>query len=109
MLINNSSVIRTKSFNQFCDRYSELFREQATPTTLPFVRATKLEFEKRFWIIWAIYFVGFCLSVFDHTPFIAALRHLIAPSITPGSLDADRFAQIVIGIGALLVFLSAAL
>ena len=78
-------------------------------TTLLSVRATKLEFEKRFWIIWAIYFVGFCLSVFDHTPFIAALRHLIAPSITPGSLDADRFAQIVIGIGALLVFLSAAL
>ena len=109
MLINNSSAIRTKSFNQFCDRHSELFREQAAATTLPFVRATKLEFEKRFWIIWAIYFVGFCLSVFDHTPFIAALRHLIAPSITPGSLDADRFAQIVIGIGALLVFLSAAL
>jgi protein-S-isoprenylcysteine O-methyltransferase Ste14 len=76
---------------------------------LPFVRATKFEFEKRFWIICAIYFVGFFLSVFDHTPFIAALRHLIAPSITPGSVDTERFARPVIMFGALLVFLSAAL
>jgi hypothetical protein len=41
-------------------------------TTLPSVRATKFEFEKRFGIICAIYFVGFFLSVFDHTPFIVA-------------------------------------
>jgi hypothetical protein len=41
--------------------------------------ATKFEFEKRFWIICAIYLVAFLLSVFDHTPFIVALRHLIAP------------------------------
>jgi hypothetical protein len=41
------------------------------------VRATKFEFEKRFWIICAIYFAGFSCG-FDHTPFIAALRHLIA-------------------------------
>jgi protein-S-isoprenylcysteine O-methyltransferase Ste14 len=73
------------------------------------MRATKFEFEKRFWIICAIYFVGFFLSVFDHTPFIVALRHFIAPSITRGSVDADTFARVVIAIGALLVFLSAAL
>jgi protein-S-isoprenylcysteine O-methyltransferase Ste14 len=73
------------------------------------VRATTFEFEKRFWIFCAIYFVGFFLSVFDHTPFTVALRHWIAPSITPGSMDAERFAQAVFGIGALLVFLSAAL
>jgi len=36
------------------------------------MRATKFEFEKRFWIICAIYFVGFFLSVFDRTPFTAA-------------------------------------
>ena len=78
-------------------------------TTLLSVRATKFEFEKRFWIICAIYFVGFCLSVFDHTSFIAALRHLIAPSITPDSVDSATFARVVIAIGALLVFLSAAL
>ena len=68
------------------------------------MRATKFEFEKRFWIICAIYFVGFCLSAFDHKPFIVALRHLIAPSIARGSIDAEIFARVVITIGALLVF-----
>ena len=67
--------------------------------------ATRFEFEHRFWIICAIYFIGFSLSVFDDTPFIVALRHLIAPS----SVQAATFARIAIGIGALLVFLSAAL
>jgi protein-S-isoprenylcysteine O-methyltransferase Ste14 len=85
------------------------FARDAAATTLPSFRATKFEFEKRFWIICAIYFAGFCLSVFDHTPFIVALRHLITPSIARGSVDADTFARVVITIGALLVFLSAAL
>lgn len=71
--------------------------------------ASKFEFEKRFWIISAIYLVGFLLSVFDDTPFILALRHLIAPSITRGSSDAAAFARIVIATGALFVFLGAAL
>ena len=71
--------------------------------------ASKFEFEKRFWIISAIYLVGFLLSVFDDTPFILALRHLIAPSITRDSSDAAAFARIVIATGALFVFLSAAL
>jgi protein-S-isoprenylcysteine O-methyltransferase Ste14 len=89
------------SFNQFVtDRAA---------ATLPAVRATKFEFEKRFWIICAIFFVGFFLSVFDHTSFIAALRQSIVPSIARESVDADRFARAVIAIGALLVFLSAAL
>ncbi|PYK23281.1 MAG: hypothetical protein DME59_17430 [Verrucomicrobia bacterium] len=73
------------------------------------MRATRFEFEKRFWIICAIYFAGFFLSVFDHTPFIAALRHLIAPSITAGSADAERFARIIILLGSPLVFLAAGL
>jgi protein-S-isoprenylcysteine O-methyltransferase Ste14 len=88
---------------------SESFCEQAGVITVRSVCATKFEFEKRFWIICAIYFVGFFLSVFDHTPFTVALRHLIAPSIAPGSPDAGRFARTVITIGALLVFLCAAL
>jgi hypothetical protein len=41
------------SLNQFCDRNSESFREQAVAAILPFLRATKFEFEKRFWIICA--------------------------------------------------------
>lgn len=73
------------------------------------MRATKFEFEKRFWIICAIYFIGFAFSGVDHTSFIAAVLHLVAPSITHGSPEAERFARIVISIGALLVFLTAAL
>jgi protein-S-isoprenylcysteine O-methyltransferase Ste14 len=73
------------------------------------VRATRFEFEKRFWIICAIYLVGFLLSVVDDTSFISAVRHLIAPSITRGSPDAAAFARIVIVTGASFVFLSAAL
>jgi protein-S-isoprenylcysteine O-methyltransferase Ste14 len=73
------------------------------------VRATRFEFEKRFWIICAIYFAGFFLSVFDHTPFIVALRHLIARSIVRGGPETEIFARIVILAGALLVFLTAAL
>jgi protein-S-isoprenylcysteine O-methyltransferase Ste14 len=81
----------------------------AAAATNATVRASRFEFEKRFWIISAIYLVGFLLSVFDDTSFIVALRHLIAPSITRGSWDAAAFARIVIVTGALFVFLSAAL
>ncbi len=73
------------------------------------VRATRFEFEKRFWIICAMYLAGFFISVFDHVPFIVALRHLIAPSIVPGQPQAVMFTRIVIAAGALLVFLSAGL
>jgi protein-S-isoprenylcysteine O-methyltransferase Ste14 len=72
------------------------------------VRATKFEFEKRFWIISAIYLAGFFLSAVDHTTFIVALRHLIAPSIIPGSREAEMFARTVILAGAFLVFLAGA-
>lgn len=73
------------------------------------MRATKFEFEQRFWVITAIYFAGFGFSAVDHTPFILALRQLIAPSVGRGSAEAENFARIVIVIGALLVFLSAAI
>lgn len=73
------------------------------------MRASKFEFEQRFWIIAGIFAIGFSLSAFDHTDFIAALRHLIAPSIAPHSQPALMFNRIVIAAGALLVFLTAAL
>jgi protein-S-isoprenylcysteine O-methyltransferase Ste14 len=73
------------------------------------VRATAFEFGKRFWIICAIYLVGFCLSNFDHVPFMAALRHLIAPSVAGGGPQAIMFTRVVIGSGALLIFLAAGL
>jgi len=81
----------------------------AAAATNATVRASRFEFEKRFWIISAIYLVGFLFSVFDDTSFIVALRHFIAPSITRGSWDAAAFGRIVIATGALFVFLSAAL
>ena len=59
------------------------------------MRATKFEFEYRFWIISGIYFFGFALSAVDHTPFSVALRHLIAPSIVPGSPEAAMFSRMV--------------
>ncbi|MGH8100512.1 MAG: methyltransferase family protein [Chthoniobacterales bacterium] len=73
------------------------------------MQATKFEFEKRFWIIATIYFVGFALSGVDPTPFTAALRHWIAPGIGRGGAEAKLFSQIIISVGTLLVFLTAAL
>jgi protein-S-isoprenylcysteine O-methyltransferase Ste14 len=73
------------------------------------MRATRFEFEYRFWIICAIYFVAFALSIFDHTPFIIALRQLIAPGSASHTPEAATFARVVIAIGAALVFVSAAL
>jgi len=73
------------------------------------MRATKFEFERRFWIIMAIYFAGFVLSGNDHATFIVWLRHLIAPSIQRGTPEAETFARILIAVGALLVFLAAAI
>jgi len=73
------------------------------------VRAAAFEFQKRFWIICAIYFVGFCVFNFDHVSFTVALRKAIAPSIVDGSPQAIMFTRIVIGAGALLIFLAAGL
>ena len=72
------------------------------------MRATRFEFERRFWIIAAIYFAGFSFFRFDIGA-IAAVRHLVAPSIAPGSAQAGTFSRIIITAGALLVFLTAAL
>lgn len=71
------------------------------------VRATKFEFEHRFWIITAIYFAGFALSAIDHTSFIVWIRYLVAPSIGRETPEAEAFARCVIVTGALLVFLAA--
>jgi protein-S-isoprenylcysteine O-methyltransferase Ste14 len=84
-------------------------QRRAAAATNAAVRATRFEFEKRFWIICAIYLAGFCLSAFDQVPFIVALRHLIAPSIARGEPQAIMFTRIVIVAGALLVFLAAGL
>lgn len=74
-----------------------------------FVRGSRFEFEQRFWIIMAIYFAAFALSAIDHVSFIVWLRHLIAPSINRGTTGAETFTRVVIAIGALLVFVAAAI
>jgi protein-S-isoprenylcysteine O-methyltransferase Ste14 len=73
------------------------------------MHATKFEFEQRFFIIGAIYAVGFFLSAFDPIGATTELRHLLAPSLSPGSATATNFNRAVMTGGALLVFLSAML
>ena len=72
------------------------------------VRATRFEFEYRFWIIAAIYALGFSFSRLD-TSAIAALRHLLAPGIGSNRHAAASFARTMIAAGALLVFAAAIL
>jgi protein-S-isoprenylcysteine O-methyltransferase Ste14 len=71
------------------------------------MQATKFEFERRFWIIAAIFLVGFLLARFDATGVLCTLQHLLAPHATGARATTIR--QIIIGIGALLVFAAAAL
>ena len=101
--MTDSSPIGSKIFQTICIAAGGGCRHNSC------VRATSFEFKHRFWIICAMYFTGFVLSAVDHTPFIVALRHIIAPSIERGSAESEMFARIVILSGALLVFLSAAL
>jgi protein-S-isoprenylcysteine O-methyltransferase Ste14 len=101
-------VERTAS--PICDRSQGLETDVESCDDLFFgMRATKFEFERRFWIICVVYFVGFWLSYFDHVSLITGLRHLVASSIAQGSLEAENFKRWIIGGGALLVFLAAAL
>jgi protein-S-isoprenylcysteine O-methyltransferase Ste14 len=73
------------------------------------MQATKIEFERRFWFIMAIYFVGFSLILVDHLPFIVWIRRLIAPSIARNTAEAEMFTRIATVIGAIFVFLAAAI
>ena len=57
----------------------------------------------------AIYLIGFSLNGVDRTLFIVWIRHLVAPSIARNTATAELFARIAIGIGALLVFVAAAI
>jgi protein-S-isoprenylcysteine O-methyltransferase Ste14 len=71
------------------------------------MRATKFEFERRFWIIGAIIWVGFFLYRFDHINFAVGLLHVVAPSIDPESARANNLDRLIFGAGALLIFLVA--
>ncbi len=66
------------------------------------MEATKFEFGRRFWIIAAIYAIGFSLS--PGQSFINQLRHCLAPEADP-----RLFTRLALLLGALLVFGAAAL
>ncbi len=73
------------------------------------MQASKFEFERRFWIIFGIYAVGFSLGNFDHVPFTTAVRHLLAPSLSADTHAALNLQRGTIAVGAFLVFLTAAI
>jgi protein-S-isoprenylcysteine O-methyltransferase Ste14 len=73
------------------------------------MHATKFEFEQRFWIIGAIFFVGFGLSSVDHVYFAVGLLHLLAPAIDPDSIRGIFLLRLIFAAGAVLIFLSAML
>jgi protein-S-isoprenylcysteine O-methyltransferase Ste14 len=73
------------------------------------MRATKFEFEQRFWIIGAIFWIGFALSAVDHALFAVTLLHFLAPAINPDSARGIMLLRLIFGAGAILVFLAALL
>jgi protein-S-isoprenylcysteine O-methyltransferase Ste14 len=73
------------------------------------MRATKFEFTYRFFIISALFFIGFNLYAVDKVNFAVALLHLVAPSLDFDGARGIFWIRFSFGCGALLVFISAAL
>jgi len=73
------------------------------------MRATKFEFEQRFWIFGFIVFVAFGLSRVDPVNFAVALLHLVAPSVKADSAREIFWLRLIFSAGALLIFLAALL
>jgi protein-S-isoprenylcysteine O-methyltransferase Ste14 len=72
------------------------------------MRATKFEFEQRFWVIGFIFAFGFFLYNIDKTNAALWLLHVAAPPVNPDSDHGNNLARLIFGAGALLVFLAAA-
>src|SRR5271154_6073705 len=73
------------------------------------MRATKFEFEQRFWIIGLIFSIGFGLSSVDHVYFATGLLHLLRPDIAPDTEHGVFLQRLIFGAGAVLLFLAALL
>jgi protein-S-isoprenylcysteine O-methyltransferase Ste14 len=73
------------------------------------MRASKFEFEQRFWVIGALIFIAFSLGSVDHVNFAVGLLHWIAPAIDPDSARGNVWLRLIFASGALLIFLSALL
>ena len=73
------------------------------------MRATKFEFEQRFWIIGLLFFIGFGLSSVDHVYLVTGLLHLFAPAVNPDGARGIFLQRLMFGAGAGLLFLAAML
>jgi len=72
------------------------------------MRATKFEFEQRFWFIGAVFWLGFSFYALDRTNAALWLLHVVARSVDLNSDHGNNLARLAFGAGALLVFLAAA-
>jgi len=73
------------------------------------MRATRFEFEQRFWIIGLIFWIGFSLSFFDHTMSVHALAHGLITVFGIHSMSQDQIVDALLVIGAVVIFAAAAL
>ena len=71
------------------------------------MRASRFEFEQRFFIIGAIFAVGFSFYNFDPVSVFVALQRWLAPGVRHGA--AFDFQRALIALGAMLVFAAAML
>jgi protein-S-isoprenylcysteine O-methyltransferase Ste14 len=72
------------------------------------MRASKFEFEQRFWFIGAIFLLAFFLYNIDHVTAAVALLRLFVPSVDLDSRSGLSLLRMVFGLGTLLVFFAAA-
>jgi protein-S-isoprenylcysteine O-methyltransferase Ste14 len=74
------------------------------------MRATEFEFNNRFWVIGAIFALGFApLYQVDNVNFAMGLLHWLAPSLNLDSARGNLWVRLVFAGGALLIFLAALL
>jgi protein-S-isoprenylcysteine O-methyltransferase Ste14 len=71
--------------------------------------ATRFEFAHRFWIIGAIFGVGFDFAFIDHVNAAVAFLHVIRPSVSPDAADGRVWLRLLFAAGAALAFAAAAL
>ena len=73
------------------------------------MRATKFEFEQRFWIIGLFFGMAFGLYRIDHANFAVALLRLFAPAVDPESAQGNSLLRMIFAAGASLVIFAALL
>lgn len=73
------------------------------------MRATRFEFNYRFWVIAILFWIGFSLYRFDDVNFGVGLLKRIAPSATLDSSRENFWLRLIFLCGAVLVFLAALL